>query len=348
MPNIPGNPKFQSWPAHSIAVAPEDIHAMYKAGYAGAFSDPDERERLKASVQWPDGAQAAYEFGLVGSGAGKLSIPFIFAYKHWPNCWPSPAQTTGDCVSHAGKNCGVVLIGVECELAQPDEVTGKVEGWPEVSDVAEKNGVVACEPIYGDRGWSGQGANCDRLITHVTKWGGIMLRKEYPELNLDLTKYNASIGIRWGSSQTPENVRAEGRKHQIRTATACDNHEVCRDFVANGYPIWVCSSLGWSESRDENGYSRQSGGWAHSWVVDGYDDRPDTVKKYGFPLFHFNHDWGKWNGGGRRIMGTEIDIPEGSFWADARLLNRCECTAMSSIDGWDRRNLPDFGATGVI
>lgn len=333
---LPAN--FLLWPEDHVDLTTQEVIDSYDRGLAGAYRDPEAKLELMAGLQWPNGEQAAYDFGLVGAGEGKLAIPFLAAYKHWPKCWPCPGQTTGDCVSHAGKNAAIVLIGVECELGQPDPVTGIVEGWPEVSSEAEEQGVVACEPIYGYRGHGGQGASCDRLIKYVTDVGGIHLRKNYPELNLDLSKYEASIGIRWGGrGGPPAEVNAEGKKHQIRTATNCESHEVCRDYIANGYPIWACSGLGWSSKRDENGYSRQSGSWSHSWIVMGYDDREETKSKYGFPLFLYNHDWGRWNSGGRRILATDIDIPEGAFWGDARLLNRCETYAMSSFNGFPGR-----------
>lgn len=345
-PHVPKG--YQDWPHDAIALDPLKLQSMYASGFAGARFNPEARERMLAGVEEADGAKICTANGMAGDGAGKLSIPFLYAYKHWPKMWPCPGQTTGDCVSHAGKNSALVLIGVECELAKPDEVTGKVEGWPEVSATAEEQGVVASENIYGARGHGGQGADCGTLQQYVMNEGGILLRQNYPDLGIDLTNYNANIGIRWGIPGVPSSVSAEGKKHQIRTATDCSNHEVARDFVANGYPIWVCSGLGWSSSRDANGYSRQQGGWSHSWIVAGYDDRDSTKQQYGFPLFLFIHDWGPWNSGGRRIMATDIDIPEGAFWGDARLLDRCDLTAMSSINGWPRRTLPNLGATGIV
>lgn len=336
------------WPDDAENLDPAKVVTLYESGFAGAYSDPEARQELLQSFVYPNGETTAHMFGFAGSGAGKLWLPYLPAYKHWPKMWPCPGQTTGDCVSHAGKNSALVLIGVECELGTPDEVTGQVEGWPVVSAEAEEQGVVACENIYGARGHGGQGANCSTLQRYVTSKGGIMLRQNYPELGVDFTRYNASYGIRWGRTGVPENITAEGAKHQIRTGSDCSNHEVCRDFIANGYPIWVCSGLGWSSQRDENGYSRRSGRWSHSWIVMGYDDRDVTKQKYGFPLFLYNHDWGRWNSGGRRILGTDIDIPEGSFWADARLLDQCDCVAMSNFNGFPARTLPDFGATGVI
>jgi hypothetical protein len=336
---------FSQWPERHESLTVSQVIDAYQAGLAGAYQEPEERDAFLASLEFPDGADVATRFGLAESGKGKLTLAYKPAYDHWPRCWPSPGQTTGDCVAHAGKNAAIVLIGVEASLGIADEVTGLVEGFPVVSEEAESQGVVACENIYGYRGHSGQGASCSRLQSYVTTHGGILLRKNYPELGIDLTRYDASHGIKWGRSSTPEAVNAEGKKHQIRTATNAPNHEVCRDFLANGYPIWACSSYGWSSTRDENGYSRQSGRWSHSWVIMGYDDRDTTKQKYGFPLALYNHDWGRWNSGGRRIMGTDIDIPEGSMWIDARLLDNCDCTAMSSLNGWRRQPLPDYGGS---
>lgn len=337
---------FHLWSPQADRLDITKVIEMYEGGFAGAFQEPEERERFVSQLPVASGMAVATQYGLTETGKGKLSLPYIFADRHWPQCWPSPAQETGSCVSKAGKNCAIVLIGVECEIAAPDPVTGKIEGWPEVSALAEKNGVIASEPLYGHRGHGGQGASCGRLQGYVTTNGGVIVRKNYADLGINLEEADDMLGAKWGGrGGTPEGLNVIGREHQIRTATECEDNEVCRDFVANGYPIWACSSLGWSKVRDENGYSKRSGSWSHSWIVAGYDDRPVTVQEYGFPLFLYMHDWGKWNSGGRRVLGTDIDIPEGCFWGDARLLDSCECTAMSSLNGWPRRQLPDWGGS---
>lgn len=361
----------EAWPDDANDLDSDKLQELYASNFAGAFPDPEAKAELMASVPFPDGMAACSQFGLADSGKGKLSLPYIYAQERWPKCWPSPRQTTGSCVSKAGKNCGVVLIGVECAIGAPDEVTGKVEDWPEVSELAEKNGVVASEPLYGDRGHRGQGANCSRLQYYTTTKGGILIRKNYPDLGIDLTVANDNIGANWGGSGTPAAITAEGKKHQIRTATDAANHEVSRDLVANGYPIWVCSSYGFSSKRDANGYSGRSGSWAHSWDIIAYDDRKETVDIYGFPLALFLHDWERWNSGPRDIRDSaslvpaekkqawidkgivnaatgNIQIPEGTMWINAKLLDSCDCAAMSGFNGFPRRTLPNFGATGII
>lgn len=333
---------LRPWPKDRVIRNSTELLQLYNAGFTGAIYDEAARDQLFGSLEWPDGEDAAAKFGLTNSGVGKLSYPGMYAFTQYPTCWPSPNQTTGDCVSHAGKNNGLVQICVDVVTGTPDAETGKVEGYPTVSPLAEKNGVVACENLYGMRGHMGEGASCDTLIHYATQTGGIMLRQNYPELGINLEKYDASIGIGWGGSGTPANVTAAGHQHPLRTATDCPTHIVARDFLANGYSIWVCSSLGFSSTRDENGFSVQQGSWGHSWMIDGYDDRPEVVQKYGFPLAHFVHDWAMWNHGGTLIMGTDKHIPEGTMWINATLLDKCDCTAMSSINGWPRRDLPSW------
>ena len=335
------------WPMERVPVS--EIESFYIKGAVGAYHSQRQKELLLDEVKEPDGEALAYKYGIVGTGAGKLSIPYKFAIEHWPNCWPCPGQETGDCVGHAGKNIGLVTIGVEAVLDKPDEITNLMEGWPIVTARAEKQGVVMCENFYGERGHRGQGASCYRLIRYGMNDGGIMLRMDYPSLGMDFTDYDVDTSIRWGGTKqgTPTEVDKIGAEHQYREATECKNHEVVRDMVAMGFPIWVCSSLGWSNKRDENGYSKKSGSWNHSWIIAGYDDRSETIKRYGFPLALFIHDWGRFNSGGTRILGTQYDIPEGTMWIDARLLDRCECSAIGGFTSWESRKKLNY-ETGVF
>jgi hypothetical protein len=48
------------------------------------------------------------------------------------------------------------------------------------------------------------------------------------------------------------------------------------------------------------------------------------------------------------VMGTDIDIPHGAFWALASTIDRCSCIALSSVAGWPRRQLPSYGAKGNV
>ena len=335
---MPKLPKYEPWPEEAVDLDQSQVIDLYRNGSMGAFKQPEEREALreylKNSGGYPDGEQALYDYGLVGLGEGKLILPFLAVTKLWPNAWPGPGQTTGDCVSWGTRNSCLVTLAAEILQGHPDEVTGEVEGPPVVSAEGEANGVLATEPIYGDRGHGGQGASCERLARHVTEWGGLMVRQNYADLGIDLTKYNSSIGAKWGGSGTPDAVKGVAKLHQVRTATTLKGAEQTRDMLASMRGVNTCSSLGFSNTRDENGYSKQSGSWAHSQAIIGYDDRDETKQKYGGPLALWLNSWGKWNSGPRLIRDTAINIPEGAYWTDAKHCDRCSLIAFSATNGW--------------
>ena len=175
-----------------------------------------------------------------------------------------------------------------------------------------------------------------------------MLRKKYPELDLNLIRYDSSIGSKWGGRGTPDGVKAEARKHQIRTATRVTSVEAMRELLANGYGLNTCSNLGFESTRKHDGVSNRRGSWGHSQAIIGVDDRPGTVEKYNGMLFLWQNSWGKWNSGPRTIRGTAIKIPHGAYWVSARTTRMASVIAFSGDNGWPRRDLPDYGATGVI
>lgn len=336
---------MKEFPRLAINLTASQLPIFYKE-FSGIRIDPEAKEELMESQAVPDGDVIAMSTGMAESGRDKLSIPFVYAWNQYPKLWPGLPQETGNCVGKMTKNATLCLYGVEVALGQPDEETGEIEGWIDVPLDLQPHGIFEWETKYGMRGHAGQGASCSRLILVLTKSSGVIVRKAYPEVGVDFTKEDTNLSIKWGRRGVPENILALGKSHPIRNAADVPDHEVARDFIANGYPIGVCSDLGFSDQCDPNGFSRRQGSWGHSWIVAGYDDRPETKKLYGFPLFLFIHDWGLWNSNknGILIRDTNIKIPAGSFWADARLLDQCDMTALSGLRGWKRQVLPDYGS----
>ena len=75
----------------------------------------------------------------------------------------------------------------------------------------------------------------------------------------------------------------------------------------------------------------------------GADDRPETHRKYGGPLLLVLNSWGaRWNSGPRGVMGTSLEIPQGSFWAKWSDLARRDAYAIAGLNGWPRKALPDY------
>jgi len=323
----------------------------YSKGLLGCRQDLRADEEFADSVLRrggnPDGGAVAHEWEFADAGRGKLTMLFPVVEKVFPGAFPGPTQLTGDCVARATANCLLTTIAVEINDGKPDEVTGLVEGAPELPLEGIEQGVVAPESLWAWRGYDSDGWVCSKSA-EVATTKGFLVRKPYPDLGIDLTRYTEKT-IRLGGSRTPGAMwLAESSKYVARTATVVKGREQVRDFLAAGYAVFNCSALGFDNKRNEDGVSRQVGVWHHAQLFHSYDDRPETVQKYGQPLVGWQNSWARWNTGPRRVRGTDIDIPHGAFWALASTIDKCSCIALSSVAGWPRRKIPSYGAKGNV
>lgn len=227
-----------------------------------------------------------------------------------------------NCVSHGTRNACDVSRAVEIDVHRDREA------W-----LARG----ATEAIYGARGHGGQGMSCARAATFVSENGGILVRKNYEGV-ADFSKYNGNMGARWGSRGLPDNVIDVANDHQIKTVSLVRTVEEARDALANGYGLAVCSSYGFSNKRDKNGFAKVSGSWAHCMAWIACDDTGSE------PAFLVQNSWGKWNDGGHPEWGK---IPDGSFLihadAAAGMLKQNGSYAFSQFDGFPVQKLPSYG-----
>jgi hypothetical protein len=330
---------------------PWEPQSEYLAGLVGVYADPEATDRLNAYLaaqgQSPDGGEICQRYGLFGSGAGKLSAPWAVIEQVFPGSLPASAQTRGDCVAHSTRNAALGTLACEIAAGQPDEVTSEIEGVPDVSEAGRKDGVLATEPIYWWRRHGGDGWSCDAAAEVVLKESGLWLRKAYGDIG-DLTRYSGSLAGKWGSRTPPDSVKEIGQDHLIRTATHAKTFEEVRDLIHNGYCISSCGMEGFSNKRDDNGVSQRQGTWAHAMAYLGVDDRDTTKAKYGEPLVMVQNSWGRWNTGGRKVLNSMLEIPEGGFWARWSDLKKRYCVAFSGVMGWPAQTLPDWGLGDVL
>jgi len=328
-----------------------DPHEAYSSGFVGCRKDPRADEVFADYVLRyggdPNGANVAYDWGLEQAGAGKLSTLWVTLEKVFPGCLPGPSQLYGDCVSHGSAHCLGGSIAAEIWSNKPDEVTGRLEGVPDMPEEGIKNFPIAPESLFAWRGYNGDGWVCSEAAKTACE-KGFLIRKPYPELKIDLTEYNEKTIKLGGATPPGEAWLRESKQHVARTATFVKGREQARDFLASGFAVFNCSNLGFERTRNEDGVSRQVGSWGHSQCFLGYDDRPETHKKYGQALVLWCNSWAKWNSGPRKVMGTDLLIPEGCYWALADTIDRCQCIALSSVAGWPRRKHTTWGAEGNV
>jgi hypothetical protein len=298
---------------------PAELRKAYAGGFKGTKCDPEGLANLLGDLLHPLFGASAYS--LEGDGKGKVSLPFKSLLKFDPSFGPSESQTTGDCVSHATRNAVDVTRAVEIDIK------GESEGFLHRG---------ATEAIYGSRGHGGQGMACSEAARFVSQEGGILLRKDYGYV--DFSVYDSSLGAKWGREGIPDSVEKEGHRHRVNTVSLVVSTDEARDALGNGYALSVCSGLGFSSRRDENGYANVRGSWNHAMAFIGCND----TKKNGGPGFLIQNSWGKWNGGDK-----SYDQPDGSFWIDyataQRMLNARGSWVFSDVDGFPPRKLPDYG-----
>lgn len=325
----------------------------YNKGHVGARVDPraDEvfADRILRYGGDPNGSNVAYDWGLENAGAGKLTLLFPTVERVFPGCYPGAAQLTGDCVAAACARALATTIACEVMDGKPDEVTGRIEGAPEMPKKGIEEWPIAQESLFWHRQSDSDGWVCSEAA-RVACEKGFLVRKPYPELRVDLTEYTKLNIFKWGATPPPAVIDSETKKHVARTATFLKGREQTRDFLASGFCVFNCSGMGFESTRGEWGVARQIGRWAHAQTFIGYDDRPETHKKWGQALVLWQNSWARWNSGDRRVyLREDIEIPEGCFWALADTIDRCgSVIALSSVAGWPRRQLPTYGARGNV
>lgn len=330
-----------------------DVVAAYETGFTGAYSNPEAatalRDQIAAAGGIPDGAMACSEYGLEETGKDKLSLPVLEILKLYPGCLPGGSQGRGDCVSWSTRNACLGTMCCEITSGVPDPNSNRLEGAPEVSDTARINGVLSTEAFYNWRRHGGDGWSCSEAAQVALNDSGLWLRKPYEEINVDFTAYSAKNAGIYGRSPPPSSWLEVGKNHRVQTVTEVEEYEPLRDLLANGYCVSSCGGESFSSDRDINGVSpRTAKGWAHALAYLAVDDRAEIKKLYGEPLILVQNSWGNWNDGGRRIFGTFVDIPIGSFWAKWSDIKNRYMIAISGVNGWPPKKLKNYGALGNI
>lgn len=338
--------KFRAWDQKENSdLDTKDLIKKYESGYAGCAYDPESEEELLGSVEFPYAEDAAYHYGFVGSGKGKLVFPIKHVLDAFPTSFPGVAQTRGSCVSDCGARVSLCTMVLESVLGLPDEISGRVEETPDISETGIKNNALSFETSYWHRGHGSDGWYCSALAKVLTSKSGAVIRKNYPEVDIDLETYSGRLAGKWGRTPPPQDIQDAFDNNLFRTATKVRTFEEAADFLSRGFFITTCGSQGWANERDENGFSRRRGSWAHALSATATDDRPEIHSKYGEPLVLVTNSWGAYNKdrqGLRKVYGTNLTIPDGSFWAKWSDFKNRDMYAISGLNGWARKELPDL------
>lgn len=152
----------------------------------------------------------------------------------------------------------------------------------------------------------------------------------------DLSVFSPERARQWGNSGMPDALEPIAREHSIQGCALVRNWTDVKKAIVQGYPVAVCSNQGFQMTRDQDGFCRASGSWAHCMVIIGVRVGP---REGGFIL----NSWGD-----RAHTGPvwPEDAPVAGFWADSRTIDRMvsqgDSFALADLKGFPARTLPDF------
>lgn len=294
--------------------------------HCGWIDDPFAREHFIATQPKPFLSQQ-YD-AIRNSGEDKI----VLLYKFFEEITNKPLiphyQEIGDCVAHA------FGLGVDVLTAVRILMFNQPEEW--LTKCATEIIYAGSRVEASSRRLRGDGSMGVWASKFIREWG-VLLRRPYLNGKYDYTDYEGSVARKLGKSGVPDDLEPLCREHPVRTCSIVRSWEECRDAVANGYPVAMCSNIGFNTRRDKDGFLRRSRRpWYHAMVILGIDD------KYKRPGGLIQNSWGKdWVSG-----PTRHDQPVGSFWADASTINRAlkqgDSIALSGYVGYPRINVPDY------
>jgi len=333
-----------------IASDPLLIEEAYERGLEGAYWDAAGAEHLLKTIE--DRGQNRYaedacsQYGIYGAGEGKLSLPYRAVSDRYPEAIPGRAQERGDCVSFSTRTAIWISYMYELQYgSNPDK-----HSIPELSDEAVRSGCISSEALYWYRGHSGEGWQCAEAAEIALTKSAMWIRRDYPELGFDLTKYSPQVAGKWGRLSPPAEIVTKGQENLCQNTTVCRTYESVRDMLATGNAISSCGSEAFEKTRNKYGVaSRSRQTWHHAMAYGAVDDRPETIEREGCGLILVINSWGNnWISGERGIPGTDIEIPHGSFWAKWTDLDNRYAVAMGASAGWPARIMPNWGLGGIV
>ena len=258
-----------------------------------------------------------------GSGAGKKALLYDII-QQVSGRFPIRTQTVGDCVSQGA------AYAVDAIKAVDIYINKDFEEW--VSQTATEDIYAGSRVQVGGGQLRGDGSLGAWAAKYVSEYGALP-RQKYG--NIDLTTYSGAKARRWGQSGAgvPSTLLKISKEHPIAVVSRVDTYEQCRDLVVNGYAVTIASNQGFSSQRDDEGFAKPEGSWAHQMCILAVDD------EYRRPGVLVQNSWGIWNSGPKRH-----NQPDGSFWVDAedierRILKEGDSWAFSGYEGFKPKQL---------
>lgn len=167
----------------------------------------------------------------------------------------------------------------------------------------------------------------------VQRYGVLAMEKHG---RFDLTTHSPDLAREWGRTGVPDELEPTAAKHVVKSAALVKSWADVKRSIQQGYPVPVCSNVGFEGSRDRDGFIRARGTWNHCMVLIGVRS---GAREGAFCL----NSWGD------KVHTGPVwpaDAPVAGFWIDAatveRMVRQGDSFALSDVVGFPARTLPEF------
>jgi hypothetical protein len=284
-------------------------------------------------VKTPGMGRYAQRFGnvaapLLGTSEGKASLLWPYYEKAIGGPVKPFYQTIGDCCGEAGVMGAQFVSGIQiAHKRRPEEYKGPF--------VVEYTYAASRVEVGQSRIRRGDGSSGEWTAESLKRYG-LLRRAKYGKY--DLTKYDGNLGREWGRPGVgvPNELEPIGKEHPIKSVALVTTWDQAADSVSNGYPVLLCSSVGYSGRFDREGFQRHNQIWYHAMLLIGIDRRKGK-RQGGCILNSWGPDWSD------NSVPHELGAPSGAFWADSfsihKALQEQDSYALSEFVGFRKQNL---------
>ena len=238
----------------------------------------------------------------------------VLLYKAWSEVLGQPpdypAQTIGDCVGQGHAHANDLLQCIEIATGKAAEFQSSATEF-----------IYACSrEVAGILG--PQDGSYGSAAVKAMQDFGMVCREAYGERGT----YDGKRAKRWGQSGAPQQIKDDAKPFLLGNAARVTTWEELAGALTNGYPVTICTALGFSLKRDKDGFCKREGKWGHCMFLAG-----------------IRHD----REGACCVQSWGADVPSGplaldqptySFWIEKRDVE----AILHEGDSWALSGAPDF------
>jgi len=286
--------------------------------------NPEETEKFVSTLKYPTLA------GMPVATDGDILL-YEYLLKVCPS-YRRKAQGIGSCVGHGFSGGADILAAVEIV------VHGDMEEWLGRTLEASIYAFSRVEARGRSRAGRSDGSYGSAAAKAVREWGMLHYGVDYNGTVFD--EYSADREKSWGDTGVPDSLEPFAKKRLIRETALVENFDQFSAAIASGYPVPICSGVGFTMARDKDGFCSRQGSWSHCMV--GIARR--LGKRPGGLI------WNSWgdnsNSGPHYPENMPAPFRGSTFWVDADVLDSMlgarDSFALSSYDGFPMRKLPNW------